>query len=149
MFAFLVHLMSVNLLFQGILLAVSIFIFVGSVVALGAIVSAKPLDDLGYKGWNGDEKGFSSPYASSVYLGWAIAAVIALLVTAVLPIVSWFATYRFSLSSAICVGVFSSEQHFFFCFSPNCELFGYIMQLSGILMGVVLQVFLMELSHFQ
>lgn len=92
---------------EGILLAVSIFIFAGSVAALGSIVSAKPLDDLGYKGWNGDEEGFYSPYASSAYLGWAIAATIALLVTAVLPIVSWFATYRFSLSSAICVGIFS------------------------------------------
>lgn len=92
---------------QGMLMAVSIFIFSASVVALGIIVSAKPLDDLGYKGWNGDDNGSYSPYASSAYLGWAIAAVVALIVTSVLPIVSWFATYRFSLSSAICVGIFS------------------------------------------
>ncbi|KAJ6800790.1 calpain-type cysteine protease ADL1 [Iris pallida] len=90
-----------------ILLSVSIFIFTASVVGLGAIISAKPLDDLGYKGWDGDQKSFYSPYASSVYLGWAIASAIGLLVTAVLPIVSWFATYRFSLSSAICAGIFS------------------------------------------
>lgn len=111
------------MLFQGILLAVSIFIFAGSVAALGAIVSAKPLDDLGYKGWNGDEEGFYSPYASSAYLGWAVAAAIALLVTAVLPIVSWFATYRFSLSSAICVGIFSSKQHIpvFLKFLTHCS----------------------------
>lgn len=111
------------MLFQGILLAVSIFIYAGSVAALGAIVSAKPLDDLGYKGWNGDEEGFYSPYASSAYLGWAVAAAIALLVTAVLPIVSWFATYRFSLSSAICVGIFSSKQHIpvFLKFLTHCS----------------------------
>ncbi|KAL5976765.1 Calpain-type cysteine protease dek1 [Asimina triloba] len=92
---------------EGIVLGVCISIFVGSVLALGAIVSAKPLDDLGYKGWSGDQESTSSPYASSVYLGWAMTSAIALLVTGVLPIVSWFATYRFSLSSAVCVGIFA------------------------------------------
>lgn len=77
-----------------------------AVVALGAIVSAKPLEDLGYKGLTRDEKSFSSPYASSYYLGWAMASAIALVVTGVLPIVSWFATYRFTLFSAICIGIF-------------------------------------------
>ncbi|KAL0906783.1 hypothetical protein M5K25_025304 [Dendrobium thyrsiflorum] len=92
---------------EGIILFLSIIVFAGSVLALGAIVSAKPLDDLGYKGWSGDHRSFYSPYASSVYLGWAIASSMALLITAVLPIVSWFATYRFSLSSALCVGIFA------------------------------------------
>ncbi|XP_010257664.1 PREDICTED: calpain-type cysteine protease DEK1 [Nelumbo nucifera] len=92
---------------EGIILAVCILVFTGSLLALGGIVSAKPLDDLGYKGWTGDEKGFTSPYASPVYLGWAMASTIALIVTGVLPIVSWFATYRFSMSSAICAGIFA------------------------------------------
>ncbi|KAK1309862.1 hypothetical protein QJS10_CPA08g01351 [Acorus calamus] len=92
---------------EGIILAVSIIIFIGSVLALGAIVSAKPLDDLEYRGWNGDQKNFTSPYESSMYLGWALTSVIALVVTGVLPIVSWFATYRFTLSSAICVSLFA------------------------------------------
>ncbi|MQL72578.1 hypothetical protein Taro_004937 [Colocasia esculenta] len=92
---------------EGIILAFSILIFTGSVIALGATVSAKPLDDLEYKGWNGYEKNIRSPYASSIYLGWAMSSMIALLVTCLLPIVSWFATYRFSLSSAICVGIFT------------------------------------------
>lgn len=82
-------------------------LFVGSVLALGAIVSAKPLDDLRYKGWNGDQKSLVSPYTSSVFLGWAMASAIGLVVTSVLPIVSWFATYRFSLSSAILIGIFT------------------------------------------
>ena len=92
---------------QGVVLIICLSVFAGSVLALGAIVSAKPLDDLRYKGWNGDEKSFSSPYASSVYLGWAMTSAIILVVTGVLPIVSWFATYRFSLSSAICIGIFA------------------------------------------
>lgn len=70
-------------------------------------MSFKPLDDLGYKGWTREQKGLTSPYASSVYLGWAMASGIALVVTGVLPIVSWFATYRFSPSSAVCVGIFT------------------------------------------
>ncbi|XP_010936786.1 calpain-type cysteine protease ADL1 [Elaeis guineensis] len=92
---------------ERILLVVSISMFAGSVLALGAIVSAKPLDDLGYKGWSGDQRSSYSPYATSMYIGWALTSAIALLFTAVLPIVAWFATYRFSLSSAICVGLFA------------------------------------------
>ncbi|KAF8398577.1 hypothetical protein HHK36_017508 [Tetracentron sinense] len=92
---------------ERIVLAACISIFTGSVLALGAIVSAKPLDDLDYKGWAGDQKSFTSPYASPVYLGWVMTSAIALIVTGVLPIVSWFATYRFSLSSALCVGIFA------------------------------------------
>ncbi|KAL6976809.1 Calpain-type cysteine protease dek1 [Sarracenia purpurea var. burkii] len=92
---------------EGVVLFICMSLFTGSVLALGAIVSAAPLDDLAYKGWSGDHHSVTSPYASSVYLGWAMASAIALVVTGVLPIVSWFATYRFSLSSAICVGIFS------------------------------------------
>ncbi|GLT26977.1 hypothetical protein SLA2020_020110 [Shorea laevis] len=92
---------------EGVVLVICMVVFAGSVLALGAMVSAKPLDDLGYKGLTGEEKSFSSPYSSSVYLGWAMASAIALVVTGVLPIISWFATYRFSLSSAICIGLFS------------------------------------------
>lgn len=91
------------------ILAISIVIFIGSVLSLGLIVSAKPLDDLGYTGWNEDRTFLTSPYMSSVYIGWAMASVIALLVTGTLPVVSWFATYKFSLSSAICVGIFASK----------------------------------------
>ena len=95
---------------QGFVLFVCMVVLTGSVLALGAIVSAKPLDDLDYKGLTGEQKGFTSPpYASSVYIGWAMASAIALLVTGVLPIVSWFATYRFSLSSAVCVGIFTGK----------------------------------------
>ncbi|XP_038983004.1 calpain-type cysteine protease ADL1-like [Phoenix dactylifera] len=92
---------------ERILLVVSILMFAGSVLGLGAIVSAEPLDDLGYKGWSGDQRSSYSPYATSMYIGWALTSAIALLFTAVLPIVAWFATYRFSLSSAICVGLFA------------------------------------------
>ncbi|PIA53983.1 hypothetical protein AQUCO_00900510v1 [Aquilegia coerulea] len=92
---------------EVIVLAVCVSVLAGSILGLGAIVSSKPLDDLSYKGWTGDQRSCSSPYASSVYLGWAMAAAIALIVTGVLPIVSWFATYKFSLSSAICIGIFA------------------------------------------
>ncbi|KAK7399696.1 hypothetical protein VNO78_10885 [Psophocarpus tetragonolobus] len=92
---------------EGIILIICMSVFVGSVLALGAIVSAKPLDDLRYKGWNGDPKILRSPYTSSVYIGWAMASAIGLVVTSVLPIISWFATYRFSLSSAIFIGFFA------------------------------------------
>ncbi|OVA06359.1 Peptidase C2 [Macleaya cordata] len=92
---------------EAVILTLSISMFIGSVLALGAIVSAKPLEHLTYKGWTEDQNNFSSPYTSSVYLGWAMASAFALIVTGVLPIVSWFATYRFSLSSAICVGIFA------------------------------------------
>lgn len=81
-------------------------VFVGSVLALGAIVSARPLDDLAYKGWT-DQKSLVSPYTSSVFIGWAMASAIGLVVTSVLPIISWFATYRFPLSSAILIGIFA------------------------------------------
>ncbi|KAL2239163.1 UNVERIFIED_CONTAM: Calpain-type cysteine protease DEK1, partial [Sesamum indicum] len=93
---------------EGVVLFICIALFAGSLLALGGIISAKPLDDLSYKGWTDDQKGVSSPYASSVYLGWAMAAAIALIITGVLPIVSWFATYRFSLSSAVCIGLFAA-----------------------------------------
>ncbi|VFR01059.1 unnamed protein product [Cuscuta campestris] len=83
-------------------------LFAGSVVALGVIVSAKPLDDLGYKGLTVDQNVVTSPYASSVYLGWAVASAIALLASGLLPIISWFVTYRFPLSSGISIGVFAA-----------------------------------------
>lgn len=92
---------------QGVVLLICMALFTGSLLALGGIISAKPLDDLRYKSWTGDPKSVSSPYASSVYIGWAVASAIALIVTGVLPIVSWFATYRFSLSSAVCIGLFA------------------------------------------
>ncbi|KAJ4971714.1 hypothetical protein NE237_004813 [Protea cynaroides] len=90
---------------EGAVLAACVLLFIGSMLSLGFIVSAKPVDHLAYKGWTGDQKSSTSPYTSSVYLGWAMATAIALIVTGVLPIVSWFATYRFSLSSAVCVGL--------------------------------------------
>jgi hypothetical protein len=82
-------------------------LFAGSVISLGAIISAKPLDDLKYKLFSARENNVTSPYTSSVYLGWAMSSGIALVVTAILPIVSWFATYRFSHSSAVCLMIFS------------------------------------------
>lgn len=90
-------------------LVICMALFAGSLLALGGIISAKPLDDLSYKGLTGDPKSVSSPYASSVYIGWAVASAIALIVIGVLPIVSWFATYRFSLSSAVCIGLFAGK----------------------------------------
>ncbi|PSS14492.1 Calpain-type cysteine protease [Actinidia chinensis var. chinensis] len=92
---------------EGVVLFICMSLFAGAVLALGTIVSATPLDDLDYKGLTGDHNSITSPYSSSVYLGWAMASAIALVVTGVLPIVSWFATYRLSLSSAICVGIFA------------------------------------------
>ncbi|KAK6163781.1 hypothetical protein DH2020_000645 [Rehmannia glutinosa] len=93
---------------EGVVLFICIALFAGSLLALGGIIFAKPMDDLRYKGWTGDQTSVSSPYASSVYLGWAVASAIALIVTGVLPIVSWFATYRFPLSSAVCIGLFAA-----------------------------------------
>ncbi|KAG8387378.1 hypothetical protein BUALT_Bualt02G0015100 [Buddleja alternifolia] len=93
---------------EGIVLFVCISLFAGSLLALGGIISAKPLEDLSYKAWTGNPKSLSSPYASTTYLGWAMASAIALIVMGVLPIVSWFATYRFSLSSAACLGLFAA-----------------------------------------
>ncbi|KAF8395994.1 hypothetical protein HHK36_017605 [Tetracentron sinense] len=124
---------------QGIILAVCISIFTGSVLALGAIVSAKPLDVLDYKGWAGDQKNFTSPYASSVYLGWAMASTIALVVTGVLPIVSWFATYRFFLSSALCVGIFAGKlctSAFASCLSK--WNFSYSVYVSGLIVSFLI-----------
>ncbi|CAN6470699.1 unnamed protein product [Victoria cruziana] len=92
---------------ECMLLMVSTTVLIGSIIALGAIVSAKPLDELGYTGWNGIKKYDDSPYTSSSYLGWAMTSILALIIAGVLPIVSWFATYRFSLSSAICIGIFA------------------------------------------
>lgn len=93
---------------EGVGLVICMVVFAGAVLSLGAIVSARPLENLGYKGWTDDELiNFTSPYASSVYIGWSMASLIALVVTGVLPIVSWFATYRFSLSSALCVAIFT------------------------------------------
>ncbi|GAB2286981.1 Calpain-type cysteine protease dek1 [Dionaea muscipula] len=86
---------------------ICVLLFIGSVISLGAIVSARPLDELRYKGWYGHEKNNASPYASSRYLGWAMASAIGLTVTGVLPMISWFATYRFSVTSAICLVIFS------------------------------------------
>jgi hypothetical protein len=102
-------LLIIFLFFQWALFAVSIAVFIASVIGLGAIVSAKPLDALGYKGWDADKKSFYSPYATSMYLGWALSSAIAVLVTGLIPIVAWFATYRFSPSSAICIGLFTSK----------------------------------------
>lgn len=93
---------------ERIVLFICMSLFAGSVLALGGIISAKPLDDLSYKGWTGYQNHVSSPYTSSVYIGWAMASIIALIVTGVLPIVSWFSTYRFSLSSACCIGLFAA-----------------------------------------
>ncbi|KAM3321457.1 calpain-type cysteine protease ADL1 [Capsicum chacoense] len=93
---------------EGVVLFISTSLFAGSIFALGAIVSSKPLDDLDYKGLTGGRNSVTSPYASSVFLGWAMASVIALVVTGVLPIISWFATYQFSLSSAICIVIFAA-----------------------------------------
>ncbi|XP_042008073.1 calpain-type cysteine protease DEK1-like isoform X1 [Salvia splendens] len=93
---------------EGVILFICMALFTGSLLSLGWIISAKPLDDLRYKSWTGDPKSVSSPYASSLYIGWAMASAIALIVTGVLPIVSWFATYRFSLSSAVCIGLFAA-----------------------------------------
>lgn len=90
------------------LFVISIAVFTASVIGLGAIVSAKPLDALGYKGWDTDKNSFYSPYATSMYLGWALSSTIAVITTGLIPIVAWFATYRFSPSSAICVGLFAT-----------------------------------------
>ncbi|GLJ45014.1 hypothetical protein SUGI_0947480 [Cryptomeria japonica] len=92
---------------EVVAMAISVAIFIAAVIALGALISVKPLDDLSYRGWNREQDNFTSPYTSSFYLGWAIASTFAMVVTGVLPAVSWFATYRFSLSSAICVGIFT------------------------------------------
>lgn len=93
---------------EGAVISICVTLFTGSVAALGAIVSAKPLDVLAYKGLTGGPNSFTSPYASPVYIGWAMASAIALITSGSLPIFSWFATYRFSPSSAVCIGVFAA-----------------------------------------
>ncbi|ONL97113.1 Calpain-type cysteine protease DEK1 [Zea mays] len=90
------------------LFVITIAVFTASIIGLGAIVSAKPLDALGYKGWDADKNSSYSPYATSMYLGWALSSTIAVITTGLIPIVAWFATYRFSPSSAICVGLFAT-----------------------------------------
>ncbi|XP_047321349.1 calpain-type cysteine protease DEK1-like [Impatiens glandulifera] len=92
---------------ETVILFICISVFAGSVIALGAIVSSKPLDALHYKGLTGVSGMATSPYASSIYLGWAIATAITLGVTGVLPVLSWFSTYHFSISSAICIATFA------------------------------------------
>uniref|UniRef100_A0A7N1A3N3 Protein DEFECTIVE KERNEL 1 n=1 Tax=Kalanchoe fedtschenkoi TaxID=63787 RepID=A0A7N1A3N3_KALFE len=87
---------------EGYVLLIAFSVFAGAVVALGSIISAHPLKALEHEG-----AVFLSPYASPGYIGWALASAIALSVAAALPIVSWFATYKFSMSSVICVGIFS------------------------------------------
>ncbi|EFJ08518.1 hypothetical protein SELMODRAFT_236021 [Selaginella moellendorffii] len=91
---------------EGIMMTVAIAICVTSIFALGVIISFKPLDDLEYASAVCDISSSGCPYASSFYIGWAVAASFALVLTGLLPAVSWFATYRFSLSSAVCVGLF-------------------------------------------
>ncbi|CAN6828426.1 unnamed protein product [Brassica oleracea] len=103
---------------KGFILWICLVVFAGSVMALGAIISSKPLDDLKYKLFSAKGNNFMSPYTSSVYLGWAMASGIALVVTAILPIVSWFATYRFSHSSAISLVIFSGNRHPLSAFCP-------------------------------
>ncbi|KAI4386305.1 hypothetical protein MLD38_004246 [Melastoma candidum] len=93
---------------KAVVLIICVSVFSLSVLGLGGIVSAKPLGILGDKRITEDQDSFSSPYASSVYIGWAVASAIALAVTGVLPIISWFSTYRFSLFSAVCVGIFTA-----------------------------------------
>jgi hypothetical protein len=107
-------LLVIFLFFQRPLFVGSIAVFIASVIGLGAIVSAKPLDALGYKGWDADKKSFYSLYATSMYLGWALSSAIAVLVTGLIPIVAWFATYRFSPSSALCIGLFTSKSDLIF-----------------------------------
>ncbi|WZZ47794.1 hypothetical protein YC2023_044053 [Brassica napus] len=103
---------------KGFILWICLVVFAGSVMALGAIISSKPLDDLKYKLFSAKGNNFMSPYTSSVYLGWAMASGIALVVTAILPIVSWFATYRFSHPSAISLVIFSGNRHPLSAFCP-------------------------------
>ncbi|KAL2940680.1 Calpain-type cysteine protease DEK1 [Bienertia sinuspersici] len=92
---------------EGVALLICVVVFVGSVISLGVIVSSKPLDELSFGAWNGDGKSYISPYASPVYIGWAMASAIFLLVTGVLPVISWFATYQFSIFSAVCLALFA------------------------------------------
>lgn len=92
---------------QVYILLISSIVFLGAVISLGSIISAHPLKSLEHK-----EAMFLAPYASPAYIGWALASVIVLTISAALPIVSWFATYRFSMSSAICTVIFSGTLFF-------------------------------------
>ncbi|XP_078428400.1 calpain-type cysteine protease family [Wolffia australiana] len=92
---------------EGIVLTISSMIFAGLIIALGAIISSQALDDVGYKGWNESKNISLSPYTSPTYIGWAMSSIVTLSVTCVLPIASWFGSYRFSFSSAICVSIFT------------------------------------------
>ncbi|KAG6548076.1 hypothetical protein Mapa_010510 [Marchantia paleacea] len=91
---------------EDIPMTLAIITCVGSIIGLGLLISFKPLDDLSYSGWSGPQPSSDSPYTSSLYLGWAIASALVLILTGILPAVSWFATYRFSFSSAVCVAIF-------------------------------------------
>lgn len=95
---------------QDIPMTLAIITCVGSIIGLGLLISFKPLDDLSYSGWSGPQPSSNSPYASSFYLGWAIASALVLILTGILPAVSWFATYRFSFSSAVCVAIFIGKK---------------------------------------
>lgn len=58
---------------EGLAMGISVTVFIFSLIALGTIISVKPLDDLGYRGWNGDQESFTSPYTSSLLgLGYCI-----------------------------------------------------------------------------
>ncbi|KAL8170914.1 hypothetical protein V2J09_022718 [Rumex salicifolius] len=92
---------------EGVIFLICLSVFAASVISLGAVVSAKPLEELRYKGWNGVQRSYASPYASSWYLGWLMASAVTLTATGVLPIVSWFSTYRFSISSGISLVIFA------------------------------------------
>lgn len=94
---------------QNLVMTLAVLVCLGSIIALAGIISFKPLDELSYSGWNGKHEKSVSPYTSSLYLGWAIASALVLILTGMLPAVSWFATYRFTLSSAVCVAVFIGE----------------------------------------
>eukprot|EP00250_Pteridium_aquilinum_P020316 c24782_g3_i2 orf=517-6945(-) len=90
----------------GVKIVICTFLLAMCILAVGTIISCQPLEGLSYKGLNWQEHASSSPYASSMYIGWAVASAFALIITGALPVVSWFATYRLPLSSAICVGIF-------------------------------------------
>lgn len=111
-------------LLQDGVMSICIIICIVCIISLGFIISLSPLDDLKYHGWSIKEINFTSPYTSPVYLGWAIASIFALLLTGILPAVAWFATYRFSLSSATCVAVFTGKTCTVSCFVSWRMIFG-------------------------
>ncbi|KAH6559054.1 hypothetical protein KP509_1Z029900 [Ceratopteris richardii] len=91
---------------DGIKITICTFFLALSILAVGTVISWQPIDGLPYKGLNWEKHPLTSPYNSSVYIGWAVASAFALIITGALPVISWFATYRLPLSSAICVGIF-------------------------------------------